>query len=253
MHTGKFVLSLTLAAGLCALPGMAQQTDQQAPPPPPDQQPYPQATPPAQPTTPPPNSGWHKFGESQTDAPPAGTDQSNPPNFQGPPAPPMPTQLTLPTGTWITIRINQVLSSDHNQPGDAFTGTLAQPLMTQGRIVSRPGQTVGGRVTEVEKHHSATGHSKLGLEVTEIQLADGQQVPVKTSLVQRQGGTHAGSNAATIGATTGVGAAIGAAVNGGVGRWCWRGRRTHRFHDRRTCLGRASGCSVSRNGTHVPA
>ena len=45
---------------------------------------------------------------------------------QAPPAPaaPQPGTLTLPAGTLITVRLNQPLSSDHNQPGDGFTAVL---------------------------------------------------------------------------------------------------------------------------------
>ncbi len=218
MKTNKIILSTTLAACLCTFPGLAQQTDQQAPPPPPDQ-PYPQSGQPAPPAQ--GGSGWHRFGESRSDYPPPADTQDpdqNPPEFQRRSTlAPMPAQLNLASGTWLTVRMNQRLSSDHNQPGDAFTGTLVQPLVAQGRVIAQRGQTVAGRVTDVEKHHTAAGRSRLALEITEVQLMDGQQIPIRTQLIERQNGTHAGSNAAVIGTTMGAGAAIGAAVNGGVG------------------------------------
>ncbi len=48
-------------------------------------------------------------------------------------------------------------------------------------------------------------------------MVDGQQIPVQTQLVERNGSTSVGRDAAAIGTTTGVGAAIGAAAGGGVG------------------------------------
>ena len=51
----------------------------------------------------------------------------------------------------------------------------------------------------------------------QLVLADGNQVPVKTKLMERRGETSIGRDAAAIGTTVGAGAAIGAAVNGGVG------------------------------------
>jgi hypothetical protein len=72
-------------------------------------------------------------------------------------------------------------------------------------------------VSEAQKAGHVSGTSRLGLELTEIQLADGRQVQVKTRLMERRGNTSYGRDAAAIGTTTAVGAAIGAGVNGGVG------------------------------------
>jgi hypothetical protein len=128
-----------------------------------------------------------------------------------------PAQLTLPAGTWISVRADQVLSSDHNLPGDVFSATLAQPLVANGLVVARRGQILSGRVTDAVKAGRVKGTSRLALELTDVTLADGENVPVHTQLVQYSGGTSKGRDAAAIGTTTGVGAAVGAAAAGGVG------------------------------------
>jgi hypothetical protein len=116
------------------------------------------------------------------------------------------------------VRVNQPLSSDNNQPGDSFTATLAQPLIAEGRVVARRGQLIIGRVGEAARASHNKGTSRLGLELTEATLVDGQQLPIHTQLVLRNGqNSLSGQDAATIGVTTGVGAAIGGAVDGGVG------------------------------------
>lgn len=172
-------------------------------------------------------SGWRRFSPQGDAGSPAGlapdTTAPDPvpqaaaapysqPVFSQPPS-----VLTVPVGTWITVRIDEVLSSDHNRMGDAFTATLTKPLIAQGYVIARAGQTIGGRVAKAEKAGTVKGQSSLGLELTELSLVDGQQVPVKSELVQNSGGTSYGRDAAAIGTTTGAGAAIGAAVNGGVG------------------------------------
>ncbi|MBV9771338.1 MAG: hypothetical protein JOZ32_17340 [Bryobacterales bacterium] len=149
-----------------------------------------------------------------------GAPQQQVPPPQGPPPPqfrPEPQTITLPAGTWVTIRVNQPLSSDRNQVGDAFTGTLLEPIIANGLLIARRGETVSGIVSEAKKAGRVSGTSRLGLELTEIQLADGRQVQVKTTLMERRGNTSYGRDAAAIGTTTAVGAAIGAGVNGGVG------------------------------------
>lgn len=129
----------------------------------------------------------------------------------------LPPEVTLAPGTFVNVRVNQVLSSDHNQQGDAFSATLMQPIVVDGVVVAQRGQTVYGRVAEAQKSH-AGGLSRLGLELTGLTLADGTQVPIRTQLVGREGGTTpAGQQAGTIIGTTAVGAAIGAAADWGRG------------------------------------
>ena len=148
----------------------------------------------------PPSGGWQKFEQ------PPSTDPLPPPSI-----------LNLPAGSWITVRVDQMLSSDRNQPGDVFTATLAQPLVANGRVVARRGQTVGGVVASAEKAGRVKGTSRLGLELTELSLVDGRQIQIRTTLMESRAGTSAGRDIGAIGATTGMGAAIGAAVDGGFG------------------------------------
>jgi hypothetical protein len=130
---------------------------------------------------------------------------------------PVPSSLTLPAGTWLTVRTTNPISTDHNQVGDAFTAVLTEPIVVNGFVVARRGQTIQGRVSASEKAGRVSGTSKLGLELTQVSLVDGQQVTLHSQLVTRDGGTSFGRDAAAIGTTTAVGAAIGAGVNGGVG------------------------------------
>ena len=147
--------------------------------------------------------------------------QQPPPGVrQAPPRQPaygLPPAVTLAPGTFVTVRTNQVLSSDHNQQGDAFSGTLIQPVVVDGVVVAQRGQTVYGQVTEVQRH-SAGRESRLGVQLTSMTLADGTQVPVHTQMIGREGGTvPAGAQAGAIVGTTAVGAAIGAAAGWGKG------------------------------------
>lgn len=215
-----------------------------------------QTPPPATPQQPPSSPGWRRVGDpppslpapnpqTQTD-PSEPVDRSDqfgqqPQDLQTPPqAQPMPpsiqpmprqndrppaarpayglpAQLALQPGTYVTILTNQPLSSDHNQPGDTFSGTLNQPVVADGVIVAQRGQMVYGRVAEAVKAHSGNS-SRLGLELTGLTLVDGTQVPVRSQLVARQGTTTPpGVQAGTVAATTGVGAAVGGAAAWGTG------------------------------------
>jgi hypothetical protein len=201
--------------------------------------------------TQPPNGGWRRVGDPppapaaqpapQQGQNPEPVDRSEADGQQAPATPPpmtqpmdqaqmapaappanrpaygLPAMLTLKPGTYISARIAQTLSSDHNQPGDTFVAHLAQPVVVDGVVVAQRNQTVYGRVAEVQKHH-ADQPSRLGLELTSITLADGTQVPVRSQLITRTGtSTPAGVQAGTVAATTVGGAAIGGAVGWGTG------------------------------------
>jgi hypothetical protein len=232
---------LALALALCSPAAFAQQTqpnpDSSAPPAQ-DQQ----AAPPDQTANPPQDQGMPPNQEGPQDqAPPQ--DQAAPPpdqqnqQNQGPMNPPdnrnpddrgarrnervppplVPSNLTLPAGSVIQIRTTDFLSSDKNQKGNTFIATLAQPIVIDGWVVMRRGQTITGQVTDAVRAGRVKGVSKLQLELNQLTLVDGQLVPVQTQLLNASAGTSNGRDAAAIGLTTGTGAAIGAAAAGGPG------------------------------------
>jgi hypothetical protein len=130
---------------------------------------------------------------------------------------PVPPTLTVPAGTYLTVRINQLLSSDKNQQGDAFSASLVQPLVVNGVVVAEPGETLGGRVTEAVKAGRIEGVARLGVQLTDLTLVDGQQIPIHSSLINRSGPTSVGRDAGAIAGTTALGAAVGAAADWGRG------------------------------------
>jgi hypothetical protein len=129
----------------------------------------------------------------------------------------VPETLTLPAGTTVVGELSQYLSSHDNRPGDGFTMTLSQPLVVDGWVVARAGQIVYGEVTVANKGGSGKGPSQLGIELTELVLVDGQQLPITTQLIESTGGSNTGRNVATVATTTGLGAVIGAAIGEGKG------------------------------------
>jgi hypothetical protein len=133
------------------------------------------------------------------------------------PVGPPPATLTIPAGTVVSVRINELLSSDRNQVGDRVTATLQTPVVVNGWVVARRGQALTGQVEAAQKAGRVKGTSQLGIELTDLTLVDGQQKPILTELWKASGGTSHGADAATIGGTTALGAAIGAAADWGRG------------------------------------
>lgn len=143
------------------------------------------------------------------------------PGQYGPPANydrgPIPAKLTIKPGTFITVRLNQMLSSDRNQAGDAFAATMAKPVVVDGVVVAERGQTAGGKVVEAKKAGRVEGVSRLAVQLNDLTLSDGQPVALQTQLYSRNGPTSVGRDVGAVGATTATGAAIGAAADWGRG------------------------------------
>ena len=212
--TGAAALALCLSAGAYAQqeqqdPQQGQRPDQQQAQPP---QPTPDQTKPA-------------YAPQDADKPPYSRDRprQNPPEGQSQNAPlaqppqPVPGTLTVPAGTILLIRINEYLSSDRNQIGDQFTAVLENPLVVNGWVVARRGQMIVGHVKDVRKAGRIKGTSELGVELTDLTVVDGRQVPILTELWKGSGGTSHGQDAATVATTTGLGALIGSAADWGEG------------------------------------
>lgn len=125
--------------------------------------------------------------------------------------------MTIPAGTVIFARLAQPLSSDHNHAGDTFTATLDKPVIVDGWVVARRGETILGNVINAQKAGRVKGVSQLGIELTDLTVVDGQQLPILTELWKGSAGTSHGADAAGVATTTGVGTIIGAAADGGAG------------------------------------
>ena len=147
---------------------------------------------------------------AQSDA--YGQPSASGPQHSAPPAYGLPPQVTLRPGSYVTVRVNQVLSSDRNHAGDTFLATLVHPVIVDGVVVAPRGQLIYGRVADAEKAHGGKD-SRLGLELTSLTLADGTQAPVRSQLVARQGPQNPGNpEAATVVGTADSSAASGSST-----------------------------------------
>ena len=127
---------------------------------------------------------------------------------------PAPASIVIPAGTSITVRLQQRVSSASASPGQRFEAVLEQPLVDGDRIVLPTGTEVEGHV--VSAHHSGRLHhpGELGLTLDYL-IVDQRRIPLSTSEVVADGGSHKKRNWGWIGGGTGGGAVIGALAAGG--------------------------------------
>ncbi len=178
LGTGALALAFCLSAGAYA----QEQQDQQQGPPPQSQDPQSQPIYAPQDADKPPYS-HDRPRQNAPDKQDQREQQAEPAAPQGQP---LPATLTVPAGTILVTRINEFLSTDRNKIGDQFTATLENPIVVNGWVVARRGQTIVGKVKEVRRAGRVKGTSELGVELTDLSVVDGRQLPILTELWKGQ-------------------------------------------------------------------
>jgi hypothetical protein len=126
------------------------------------------------------------------------------------------TPLIMPSGTPITVRLQQRLSSATAVPGERFEAVVDEPVVVGDRILIPVGARAEGHVI-VARHSGRLHHpGELGLTLDRVTV-DRQIITLNTSHVVARGGSHKKRNWGWIGGGTGGGALIGALAAGGKG------------------------------------
>jgi hypothetical protein len=128
-------------------------------------------------------------------------------------------QATLPAGTEIHVRMDQQLDTGEVKAGQTFTGTVAKPVVVNGKTVLAKGTKVNGRVAEAVSSGRLKRPASITLQMTSPYAA-GIKLDGKSHLVRNVAliGGGAAAGALLGGITEGKkGAAVGAAVGAGTG------------------------------------
>jgi hypothetical protein len=142
---------------------------------------------------------------------PAPTQAEAPP--PPPPAPPPPPKVyTVPSGTALTVRIAQDLSSKSSNIGDPFSGTLAQSVRVGGVTVLKAGAPVSGSVVAVRKQGRFKGEGDLGIQLSRVGSYE-----VTTQEFEQTVKGKGKRTGAMVGGGAGGGALIGGIAGGGKG------------------------------------
>ncbi|HEY0264268.1 MAG TPA: hypothetical protein VGC07_07075 [Granulicella sp.] len=137
----------------------------------------------------------------------------------------------VPEGTLLRVRMNDSVSTLSTQQGSAFTATVTEDILNDGRTVVPAGSILDGMVTEVRGGRRISGRAAIHLEPRRVTLPDGTYYVLHAQVidasdnndvrVNREGTIlrrdHAKETIAILSATTGSAAVAGAMMAGGVG------------------------------------
>src|SRR5437899_1815259 len=141
------------------------------------------------------------------------------------------TNLSLPSGTALKVRLENTLSTFSNKSGDPCSGRVTEAVVLDGKTVIPIGTTVQGRVTKVNEPRRIAGKPTIGIFPETVVLPNGERYMLNAALVdtslrdgtdvneegQFKGGGHDGKDLTEIGMGTGGGMLIGGLAGGGKG------------------------------------
>lgn len=141
------------------------------------------------------------------------------------------TNVSLPAGTSVKVKLETALTTFSSKSGDPFSGRVTEAVMLDGKAVIPVGATVEGRVTKVSEPRRITGKPTIAMFPETVVLPDGERYMLNATLVdtsvrngtdvneegQFKGKGHDGKDMIEIGMGTGGGMLVGGLIGGGKG------------------------------------
>lgn len=120
-------------------------------------------------------------------------------------------ELILPASSVIGLQLESTLSSERARVEDRVDARVTRDVLAAGRVAIPAGSRVLGSVTFVERGGKVRERARLGVRFHTLILADGNEVPLQTEAIYRDGDSPAADSAKKIGV-----AAVGGAILGGI-------------------------------------
>jgi hypothetical protein len=125
--------------------------------------------------------------------------------------------VTLWSGTPLTVKLTEPLSTDHTKEGQYFRATLAAPITRDGFVIAEAGSALTGKVIASKRGGMFGRAPDLRLILVDLQTTDNQIVRIQTTSWDGRGQGHnplSGTVRSAVGAVSG--ALTGAARGSGL-------------------------------------
>jgi hypothetical protein len=130
--------------------------------------------------------------------------------------PPPPREVTVPSGTLVSIRMIDSVSSETSHEGETFKASLDSPIIVDSETVFPKGSDVYVKLSKVQSAGRVSGKSEIQLQLDRIFLAKTSYV-LESSTYVSTGASQGQKTAKTSVLGGAIGAAIGAIAGGGKG------------------------------------
>jgi hypothetical protein len=130
--------------------------------------------------------------------------------------PPPPREVTVPSGTLVSIRMIDSVSSETSHEGETFKASLDAPIIVDNETVFPKGSDVYVKLSKVQSAGRVSGRSEVQLQLDRIFLAKTSYV-LESSTYVSTGASQGQKTAKTSVLGGAIGAAIGAIAGGGKG------------------------------------
>jgi len=135
-----------------------------------------------------------------------------------PPAPVLPTtrDVTIPSGTLLSVRTVDSVDSKTDQVGQTYKASMDSPLVLDGQTIVPKGGEVTLKLTKVASAGNVKGTSEVQLQLDRLYV-NKKAYTVTSNTFQSVGSSEGKKTAKQTGIGAGIGAVIGAIAGGGKG------------------------------------
>jgi len=205
--TGIAAFALASFAGACSNGGSTNQA-------------APAASAPAA-TTPAPAASEPAASKAAPDTPPAAAPgaasaKAASPGSTAAPEKPAPREVTIPSGTTISVRLSTPLASDRNHVEDRVRGTIAKPIVVDGATAVPAGAGIAGSVLDAKESGRVKGLASIAFRFDRLTIGD-EALQITTARIEREAAADRKGDIKKGAIGGGAGAIVGGIIGGGKG------------------------------------
>jgi len=147
---------------------------------------------------------------------PAATRSTPTPSAPAEPPKPKFHEMTIPSGTTLSLTLETAVASDTSKAEDAVRAKLAKPIVIDGTTVAPEGAEVVGSVLETNQAGRVKGRASVAFRFDRL-TAWNETYDIRTARIAREAEATKGEDAKKVGIGAGVGGVIGAIAGGKKG------------------------------------